>query len=167
MCGANNGPRISTCYKEHDMTRQMLTSNHPFFSNFPNWVIGHDRLFQEMLRVVDDVTYPSSNRSNYPPHDIIKGDNNEYVIELAVAGFGTDDLQIRTEDGRLFVSGNKKEQVDDEKIIHRGIAKRSFEKVFHLAENVVVQDTSFSNGIITIKLEQVLPLERKPKFFNL
>ena len=149
------------------MTRQILTSNHPFFSNFPNWVIGHDRLFQEMLRVVDDVAYPSSSGSNYPPHDIIREGSNEYIIELAVAGFEKDDLQIRTEDGRLFIGGNKKEQVDDQKIVHRGIAKRSFEKVFHLAENVVVRDTSFVNGIITIKLEQVVPDERKPKFFEL
>ena len=167
MGGANHGPRISTCQKENDMPRQMLTSTHPFFSNFPNWVIGHDRLFQEMLRVVDDVAYPSSSGANYPPHDIIREGSNEYIIELAVAGFEKDDLQIRTEDGRLFISGNKKEQADDQKIVHRGIAKRSFEKIFHLAENVVVQDTSFVNGIITIKLEQVVPDERKPKFFNL
>jgi molecular chaperone IbpA len=145
----------------------MLTSTHPFFSNFPNWVIGHDRLFQEMLRVVDDVAYPSSSGSNYPPHDIIREGSNEYIIELAVAGFEKDDLQIRTEDGRLFIGGNKKEQVDNQKIVHKGIAKRSFEKVFHLAENVVVRDTSFVNGIITIKLEQVVPDERKPKFFEL
>ena len=76
------------------MPKQMLTSTHPFFSNFPNWVIGHDRLFQEMLRVVDDVAYPSSSGANYPPHDIIKQDEENFCIEMALAGFKKDELTI-------------------------------------------------------------------------
>ena len=167
MGGANHGPQISTCLKENDMPRQMLTSTHPFFSNFPNWVIGHDRLFQEMLKVVDDGAYPSSSGSNYPPHDIIREGSNEYIIELAVAGFEKDDFQIRTEDGRLFISGRKKTEVDNEKIIHKGIAHRSFEKSFHLAENIIIDSTRFLNGIVTIWLEQVLPEEKKRKLYSL
>ena len=168
MYGANHGPLISTCFKENDMTRQMLTSNHPFFSNFPNWVIGHDRLFQEMLRMVDDVASTSlQNTSNYPPHNLYREEDGKYVIELAVAGFEKGELEIRTEDGRLFISGRKKTEVDNEKIIHKGIAHRSFEKSFHLAENIIIDSTRFLNGIVTIWLEQVLPEEKKRKLYSL
>jgi len=150
------------------MTRQMLTSNHPFFSNFPNLVIGHDRLFKEMLRMVDDVAYPSlQNTANYPPHNLYQEEDGKYVIELAVAGFESNELEVRTEDGRLFISGEKKTEGSDEKTIHKGIAQRPFEKSFHLAENIIIDSTRFLNGIITIWLEQVLPEEKKRKLYSL
>ena len=170
MYGANHGPLISTCFKENDMTKQMLTSDHPFFSNFPNWVIGHDRLFQEMLRMVDDVAFcrgNTQNTSNYPPHNLYQEEDGKYVIELAVAGFEKDELEVSTEDGRLFISGRRRVEVGNEKIIHKGIAHRSFEKSFHLAENVIIDSTRFLNGIITIWLEQVLPEEKKRKLYSL
>jgi len=154
------------------MTKQMLTRDHPFFSHFPNWVIGHDRLFQEMLRMVDDVAFckgtPSlQNTSNYPPHNLYREEDGKYVIELAVAGFEKDELEVRTENDRLFISGGKKTTIDNEKIIHNGIAQRSFEKSFHLAENIIIDSTRFLNGIITIWLEQVLPEEKKRKLYSL
>jgi molecular chaperone IbpA len=145
-----------------------LTSNHPFFSNFSNWAIGHDRLFREMLRVVDNAPYPNSVMSGYPPHNLIKDEVGKYRVELAVAGFNKEELVIKTEAGKLIISGKKKMQTDDEeKVVHKGIAHRSFEKVFHLADNVVVENVSLENGMLSVKLEQLIPEEKKPKFYNL
>ena len=169
MYGASSGPcNINLLRKENDMNvHASLTSNHPFFSNFSNWAIGHDRLFREMLKVVDTVPYPNSASSGYPPHNLIKDEVGKYRVQLAVAGFDKEELVVKTEDGKLVISGKKKTQVDEEKVVHKGIAHRSFEKTFHLADNVVVKDLFLENGMLSVKLEQLIPEEKRAKFYNL
>ena len=142
-----------------------ITSNDPFFSKFSTWAIGHDRLFRDMINMVEKT--PNRTASSYPPHNLIKNDNRQYVIELAAAGFSKEELEIKTEDGTLTISGRKKEEEDDEKFAQKGIAKRPFSKSFHLASDVVVDDVSFRDGMITIDLQQVVPEDKKEKIYNL
>jgi len=142
-----------------------ITSNDPFFSKFSTWAIGHDRLFRDMINMVEKT--PNRTASSYPPHNLIKNDNRQYVIELAAAGFSKEELEIKTEDGTLTISGRKKEEEDDEKFAQKGIAKRPFSKSFHLASDVVVDDVSFRDGMITIDLQQVIPEDKKEKIYNL
>ena len=80
-----------------------LNSNHPFFSNFSNWAIGHDKLFNEMVRIVDNVPYPSA--GSYPPHNLIKDGDGQYTIELATAGFDKEELEVKTESDKLTTTG--------------------------------------------------------------
>jgi molecular chaperone IbpA len=142
-----------------------ITSNDPFFSKFSTWAIGHDRLFRDMINMVEKT--PNRTASSYPPHNLIKNGNGKYVVELAAAGFSKEELEIKTEDGTLTISGRKKEEEDDEKFAQKGIAKRPFSKSFHLASDVVVDDVSFRDGMITIDLQQVVPEDKKEKIYNL
>ena len=142
-----------------------ISSNDPFFSKFSTWAIGHDRLFRDMLNMVEKT--PNRTASSYPPHNLIKNGNGKYVVELAAAGFSKEELEIKTEDGTLTISGRKKEEEDDEKFAQKGIAKRPFSKSFHLASDVVVDDVSFKDGMITINLQQITPEDKKEKIYNL
>jgi|TARA_R100001460_G_scaffold90765_1_gene132480 molecular chaperone IbpA len=142
-----------------------ISSNDPFFSKFSTWAIGHDRLFRDMINMVEKT--PNRTASSYPPHNLIKNGNGKYVVELAAAGFSKEELEIKTEDGTLTISGRKKEEEDDEKFAQKGIAKRPFSKSFHLASDVVVDDVSFRDGMITIDLQQVIPEDKKEKIYNL
>ena len=142
-----------------------ITSNDPFFSRFSTCAIGHDRLFKDMLRMADKT--PNYSASSYPPHNLIKNDNGQYVIELAAAGFSKEELEIKTEDSMLTIAGRKKEEEDDERFAQKGIAKRPFTKTFHLAGDVVVDEVSFKDGMITINLQQVIPEDKKEKVYSL
>ena len=142
-----------------------LNSNHPFFSNFSNWAIGHDKLFNEMIRIVDKVPYPSAGA--YPPHNLIKDGDGQYTIELATAGFNKEEVDVKPESAKLTISGKKLKEEDDKKLVHKGIAKRPFSKSFILAEGVVVNDASFNNGMLTINLQKVVPEEKKEKIYSL
>ena len=142
-----------------------ISSNDPFFSKFSTWAIGHDRLFRDMINMVEKT--PNRTASSYPPHNLIKNGNGKYVVELAAAGFSKEELEIKTEDGTLTISGRKKEEEDDEKFAQKGIAKRPFSKSFHLASDVVVDGVSFRDGMITIDLQQVIPEDKKEKIYNL
>jgi len=167
MCDANSGShKYQLAIRRNDMNvHASLNSNHPFFSNFSNWVIGHDKLFRDMIHIVDNVPYP--NASAYPPHNLIKNEDGRYILEIAVAGFKKEELEVKREDGKLFITGSKKNQEDDEKVLHKGIASRPFKKSFHLADNVIVENASFKDGMIIIDIQQVIPEDKKPHTYVL
>jgi molecular chaperone IbpA len=111
----------------------------------------------------------SSNREsdNYPKHNIIRSGENSYVIELAVAGFTSEDLNVESINNELTITGKiKKEELPESGFpdyLHRGIASRSFKRVFTLAEYVEVKEAKHENGILSISLERRVPEEKKPK----
>jgi len=122
--------------------------------------IGIDHLFDQLD------TFSKTNTSNYPPHNIIKHDDNNYDIEMAVAGFNKEDISIEQQDSVLTISASHKENKDisqDKNYIHKGISTRSFERRFTLAEHVVVHTASVSAGILTIKLALEIPEEKLPR----
>jgi molecular chaperone IbpA len=117
--------------------------------------IGFDRLLNKAQ------TYAPS-QSNYPPYNIVKVNEDNYAIELAVAGFFEDELTVEVKDGILYVEGTKGEH-EEGKYLHKGISARAFKRSFTLADTIVVRGADLSQGILTIDLENVIPEEKKPR----
>lgn len=122
--------------------------NDPFF-------IGFDRM-------VDRMQEQTPGQGNYPPYNIVKTDDNNYELQLAIAGFKYDDLEITLEDGKLSIAGN---QTDETPIdyLHRGISTRNFTRTFTLMDSIVVNGADLSDGILIVKLENIIPEEKKPR----
>lgn len=121
--------------------------------------IGFDSVFDEMMKM------SSAQRSlNYPPHNVLKIDDNNFVVQFAVAGFSEGELDIQVEGNVLTVAGSttKDNEYDAEYLVH-GISMRDFQRSFTLADNVEVKTANVSNGILSIELERIIPLENLPK----
>ena len=130
-----------------------------FTALYPQFV-GFDNIFNELERLVEGTT-PQRNTS-FPPHNIIKVDDNKYVVEMAVAGFGQDEVDVEIQDGTLIVKGEKKDQTEVD-YLYRGIATRSFTKSIRLSETIEVRGAQFKDGILKIGLENVIPDHKKPR----
>ena len=130
-----------------------------FTALYPQFV-GFDNIFNELERLVDATT-PTRNTS-FPPHNIIKLDDNKYVVEMAVAGFGQDEVDVEIHDGTLIVKGEKKDQTEVD-YLYRGIATRSFTKSIRLSESIEVRGAQFKDGILRIALENIIPEHKKPR----
>ena len=130
-----------------------------FTALYPQFV-GFDNIFNELERLVDGTT-PTRNTS-FPPHNIIKLDDNKYVVEMAVAGFGQDEVDVEIHDGTLVVKGEKKDQAEVD-YLYRGIATRSFTKSIRLNDSIEVRGAQFKDGILKIALENIIPEHKKPR----
>lgn len=126
---------------------------------FARHAIGFNRLFDEMHRTFAN----SRTGDNYPPYNIAKLDDTHYVIEIAVAGFGEDEIDVELKENSLIVKGIKAKKEQETDYVHKGISTRSFERNFTLADNVEVRAATVQNGILAIALEQIIPEENKPK----
>ena len=115
--------------------------------------------FDEMFKRLDQIH--NQPNGNYPPYNIIKLSEDKFVIEIAAAGFDKKDFRIDLKDKSLRVKAEK-DTKDERELIHRGIAGRSFERVFALAEYVEVRGAEYKNGILSISLDRVIPEEEKP-----
>jgi len=130
-----------------------------FTALYPQFV-GFDNIFNELERLVDGTT-PTRNTS-FPPHNIIKLDDNKYVVEMAVAGFGQDEVDVEIHDGTLIVKGEKKDQTEVD-YLYRGIATRSVTKSIRLNDTIEVRGAQFKDGILKIALENIIPEHKKPR----
>ena len=130
------------------------------FTPYRRSTVGFDRLF-DML----ESSNLSGGGENYPPFDLIRTGENQYRIELAVAGFKADEIDITAQQNVLIVSGRKKEESDDEgsDYIYRGIATRSFERRFALADHVQVRDADLKDGLLKVELVREIPEAMKPR----
>jgi molecular chaperone IbpA len=125
--------------------------------------VGFDRFIHNVEQLLNQAEASTS----FPPHNIIKVDDNQYLIELAVAGFNKNDITIKTIDGILEIKGEK--SADDKSIqyLHKGIGTRSFVKKLQLAETIEVRGAQFQDGILTIGLVNVVPDHKKPKVIEI
>ena len=121
--------------------------------------LGFDRIFDRMAQM----TAMPQSQSSYPPYNITKTDDYFYTIELALAGFKEEDIDIELEDGVLTIQGNSGQQEDDREYVHKGIAARAFTRKFTLVDTIQVQGATFKDGILSVYLENVIPEEEKPK----
>ena len=117
--------------------------------------VGFDHLFDELDRVARHAN------DNYPPHNIVKVDDTNYLIELAVAGFARNELEIEVKDRSLKVRG--KHENRGREYIHKNISTKKFEKTFRLSEYVQVNGADLTDGILAIGLEVVIPEEMRPR----
>jgi molecular chaperone IbpA len=136
------------------------TMLHPQFKDFEKFFVGFDDQFNRMAKFHEDLT---KNIPNYPPYNIKKNDENHYTIEIAVAGFGQQDIDIEMADGKLLVRGNVKSEEDQENFLFKGIANRAFTRSFVLNDEVVVNDAEMINGMLKIFLERLIPEHKQPK----
>jgi molecular chaperone IbpA len=101
--------------------------------------------------------------TNYPPYNIRKTDENTYVIEMAVAGFGESEIEITLDGDSLTISGSASSKDDDTEVLHQGLALRDFTRTFTLDDQIVVNNAEMINGLIKIWLERIIPESKKPK----
>src|SRR5260370_31128929 len=120
--------------------------------------IGFDRL----SRLVDAAS-PADGPAPYPPYNIEKTGDESYRLSMAVAGFGAADLDIQVQENALLVTGKAKKEEDSAQYLHRGIARRAFERRFHLADTIKVVDASLDNGMLHVELARELPQAMKPR----
>src|ERR687890_364173 len=130
------------------------------FAPFRRSTVGFDRLF-DML----ENNNMGGNGENYPPFDLIKLGDNDYRIELAVAGFKPDEIDITAQQNVLVVTGRKNEESEQKgsDYIYRGIANRSFERRFALADHIQVRGADMKDGLLSIELVREIPESMKPK----
>lgn len=121
--------------------------------------VGFEQVLNKIQEAVDKVPKTAS----YPPYNIRKVDENKYVIEIAVAGFGTQDIEIEFVDGTLVVKGQVNTDTKNEDYLFKGIADRAFTRTFSLADHVVVKNADMLNGMLKIWLEHIIPEEKKPR----
>jgi len=124
------------------------------------YFVGADRVMKRLADIADQSAQMVPIK--YPPYNIKKVDENRYVIELAVAGFGKTDIDIELQEGTLSVRG-KIDPVDNTEYLYKGIAERGFKREFTLADNVEVKSSSLVNGMLKIFLEAFIPEEKKAK----
>ena len=134
------------------------------FAPFRRSTVGFDRLF-DML----ENSNMGQTQENYPPFDLIKKGENDYCIQLAVAGFKPDEIDITAQQNVLLVSGRKSDEADDQSgdFIYRGIANRSFERRFALADHIQVKGADMKDGLLAIELVREIPEAMKPKKINI
>ena len=142
----------------------MVTSNalslFDHFSNLTPYTVGYDRIFDNLARYVDTTA-----STGFPPYNIRKEGENNYIIEMALAGFGKKDIEVEVADGTLSIR-SVKENVDDDSNLYRGIAYRNFERKFTIAEDVMVNGAKLEDGMLNIALERVIPDEKKPRLIT-
>ena len=123
--------------------------------------IGFDNMFDELMRVS-----AQQSSTNYPPYNIVQINEDEYMISLAVAGFGLDNLSV-TKDKKFLIIEGKEYQPDSEKIVpnylHKGISNRDFRREFQLADHVEISNAHLELGILSVHLKREVPEDAKPK----
>lgn len=137
-----------------------MTQLPTFFSkDMDKFFVGYDQVFNRLREFHDEAT---KNIPNYPPFNIKKTAENQYVIEMAVAGFGKTDLTIETEGDKLVVKGNAEGDTDQSAdTLYQGLALRPFTRMFTLNDSVEVQNAEMVNGLLKITLERLIPESQK------
>jgi len=118
--------------------------------------------FDHLSRLVDSALN-SDSTSAYPPYNIEKLGEDDYQITMAVAGFAPDELTLTVQDDTLLIAGRAGPEADEQEFLHRGIAKRAFERRFELAETIKVGNAHIENGLLQIDLKRVIPEHKKPR----
>lgn len=128
---------------------------------FDKYFVGSDRLYKTLQQTADFIA--NTAMTNYPPYNIRKTADNKYVIEMAVAGFGKQDIEMTLEQNRLVIKGQASADTEDKNYLFKGIAARDFARQFTLADNVVIDNAQLMNGMLKVWLEHVIPESQKPK----
>ncbi|HLI20680.1 MAG TPA: Hsp20 family protein [Stellaceae bacterium] len=129
------------------------------FSPLFRSTIGFDRL----TRLIDAASQIDSGASAYPPYNIEATGENAYKLTMAVAGFAAEDLEVTAKEGALFVTGKSRKEDEDKHYLHRGIARRAFERRFQLADHIRVAGASLDNGLLHVDLVREVPEALKPR----
>ena len=140
-----------------------MKNNLSIFNNLRPVTVGFDDMFDHFEHMMDDGFF--RNGANFPPYNIVKTGENTYDVELALAGFNKNDIEVEYKENLLSVKSKKQEEVkdDDGNVIHRGISKRMFSKSFTIANDVEVKGAELKDGLLKVSLERIIPEHKKAK----
>ena len=157
--------------------RKAMTNKLSIFNQLRPVTVGFDNVFDHFERMMDDHNFNQMTATNFPPYNIVKTGKNTYDIELALAGFGKDDIEVQYEDNMLHVKSKPKKVEDkenkedvekyDDGVLHRGISKRWFSKSFTIADDVEVKGAELKDGLLTISMERIIPEGKKPRTIDI
>lgn len=116
--------------------------------------IGMDEYFDRIFKIHET-------SSNYPPYNLVQVSNIESRLELALAGFKKNEVYVYTQDGKLFVEGQREDKESDTNYVHKGLAQRSFKRAWTLSDETEVKEVSFEDGLLTITLTKIIPEHHK------
>ena len=128
------------------------------FNQITPYAVGFDRIFDNLSRYVDN----NVTSTGFPPYNIRKEGDYNYVIEMALAGFGKKDIEVEVADGTLSIR-SVKENTEDDSTVYRGISYRKFDRKFTMADDIIVNGAKLENGMLSLELERVVPEEKKPR----
>ena len=132
-----------------------------YFNSMQPYTIGFDKMVERLNQINN-----TDMSSTYPPYNIIKESSESFKIEMALAGFSKSDIEISLADGVLSIKSVKDNKTSNDDL-YRGISYRKFKKQFTLAEDVVVKSASLKDGLLIVKLEKILPEEKKPRVIKI
>ncbi len=121
--------------------------------------VGLDEIFNRLDTI-------SNHGTNYPPYNLIKNDSSNYEIEIALAGFKADEIEVSTEQNILRVTSKVEKRDTERTYLHKGLSKRSFSNTWQLADDVKVTSVDFVDGLLTISLEKIIPEEKKRTIYT-
>lgn len=129
------------------------------FQKMMGLTVGFDTFFDRFFDM------DSTRDSGYPPYNIRKLNEVQYVIEVALAGFSKDDIEVEVTDGKLVIRSteDKEGESQSDSFVHKGIAKRAFSRSFTLSDDIIVKGADLKDGMLNIELEKVIPEEKKPR----
>lgn len=126
-----------------------------------NAFLGFDHIFDQLENIHKHA------KDTYPPHNVVKEEEMKYSLELAVAGFKQEHIDITVNDGVLDITGDRPQRRDQQKYVHKGISARNWKKSFRLSEYTEVTGADLVDGILTVNLEVILPKEKQPRKINI
>ena len=142
------------------MTNKALS----IFNQLRPVTIGFDNVFDHFERMIDDHNFNQMTATNFPPYNIVKTGDYTYDVELALAGFSKDDIDVEYKDNMLTVKSKEKAKDDDVNgMLHRGISKRWFAKAFTIADDVEVKGAELKDGLLKISMERIIPEGKKAR----
>ena len=144
-----------------------MTRNLSVWNSLRPFSVGFDSIFEEFDRVLEST---ERHNSNYPPYNIHKINESEYKIEVALAGYSKDDIELELKDSTLTVRNKQKEKIVNENtngMIHKGISTRQFERVFTISEDIKVKNAELKDGLLNIDLDRIIPEEKKARLISI
>ena len=144
------------------MTNKALS----IFNQLRPVTVGFDNVFDHFERMIDDHNFNTMTATNFPPYNIVKTGEYTYDVELALAGFSKNDIDVEYKDNMLTVKSKEKdksEAKDADGVLHRGISKRWFSKSFTIADDVEVKGAELKDGLLKISMERIIPEGKKAR----
>ena len=141
-----------------------MKNNLSIFNNLRPLTVGFDDMFDHFEHMMDDGFFRTG--ANFPPYNIVKTGEYTYDVELALAGFSKDDIEVHYENNMLTVKSKQKEKSeakDSDGVIHRGISKRWFSKSFTIADDVEIKGAELKDGLLKVSMERIVPEGKKAR----
>ena len=132
-------------------------------NKFTPYAVGFDRVLDQLM----NHTHNMATSTGFPPYNIVKHDEYEFTIEMALAGFSKEDIEVVVEDGTITVKSVFDDKVENAEVLHRGISQKKFTRKFTIADDIEVKGAELKNGLLEISLERIVPDHKKPKVIKI